>query len=277
MNARPGQQRHDVVLRLLDHQIVGPDGALLGNVDDLELVLEGEDWVVSGLMVGPAALSQRLPGRLGDWLYAVWRRLHPAEDPAVTVVPLEHVVSVDSAVHVGEAAARALSLSFGMELWLRQHVVSRIPGALGEDDQRGPDPRTSARRAGRQGEAPIAPARAPRPGARGVSSVIGRRVVDVDGRAVGTVSELVCVGRPRDEPQAPLRVRFVLYSRHLLASELGYGVDPGQGPSLVRRVVRLWQQHDRLVDVADVAGLETVQGDLRLRSTASPRHPHEQD
>ena len=29
--------RYDAVLRLLDHQIVGPQGELLGNVDDLQL------------------------------------------------------------------------------------------------------------------------------------------------------------------------------------------------------------------------------------------------
>jgi sporulation protein YlmC with PRC-barrel domain len=276
VNARPGQVTHDIVLRLLDHQIVGPDDELLGNVDDLELVNEGGEWLVTGLMVGPAALSQRMPGRLGAWLYAAWRRMHPAEDPAPTVVPIENVVAVDSAVHVDEAAARALAGGFGFELWLREHVVSRLPGALGEDDQRGGDSETSARRARRRADEPIAPTRAPRSGSRGVSSVIGRTVVDAEGHAVGRVGELRCVGRPPNSRQVPLRVRLVLYTRHLTGSELGYSIDSRQGPRLVRRIVRTWQQHDRLVDVDDVADLETVEGDLRLLPSASPRHPHEE-
>jgi N-acetyl-anhydromuramyl-L-alanine amidase AmpD len=74
----------------------------------------------------------------------------------------------------------------------------------------------------------------------------------------------------------PLRVRLVLYTRHLTGSELGYSIDSRQGPRLVRRIVRTWQQHDRLVDVDDVADLETVEGDLRLLPSASPRHPHEE-
>lgn len=265
-----------MVLRLLDHQIVGPDGTLLGNVDDLELVNEGDEWVIPGLMVGPAALSQRMPGLLGEWLYAVWHRMHPADDPAATVVPFENVVAIDSAVHVDEAAARALAGGFGLELWLREFVVSRLPGALGEDDQRRGDSDAGARRVGRRAEEPIAPARAPTSGSRGVSSVIGRTVVDAEGRAVGRVSELRCMGRPHDERQAPLRVRLVLYSPHLMGSELGYSVDRRQGPALVRRIVRTWQQHDRLVDVADVAGLDSVDGDLRLWPSASPRHPHDE-
>lgn len=54
--ARPMSQR--VVLRILDHQVVGPEGELLGNVDDLELVVSHDGWTITALQVGPAALGQ---------------------------------------------------------------------------------------------------------------------------------------------------------------------------------------------------------------------------
>lgn len=266
---------HDVVLRLLDHQVVGPDGSLLGNVDDLELVKQGQGWLVTGLMVGPAALSQRLPGRLGDWLYAAWRRMHPAEDPAPVVVPIENVVLIDSAVHVDEPAAHALTLTFGLELWLREHVVGRLPGAReagGRKPSGGPVPRERERA---RGDLPPRPARAPLDDARGLSSVLGRPVEDAEGRPVGRVSELRCSGGPRGGRQVPLQVESVVYGPHLAASELGYSVDRAQGPALVRRVVRLWQRRDRLVDVARLDGLDDLDGPVRLLPSARPRHPHE--
>ena len=222
MSARRRVELHDVVLRLLDHQLIGPDGTLLGNVDDLELVARGDEWRVTGIMVGPAALSQRMPGRLGDWLHAVWRRLHPAENPVPVVLPIEHVLSIDSAVHVDEPAAQALGLTFGLELWLREHVIGRLPGANaagGEQDRRRADQGETER--GRPGEPPApareppAPARAPLEDARGLSSVIGRPVLDAAGERTGRVREVRCSGRPRGEQQSPLRVERILYTPHL--------------------------------------------------------------
>jgi hypothetical protein len=265
---------HDVVLRLLDHQLVGPDGALLGNVDDLELAHTAEGWLVTGVMVGPAALSQRLPGRLGDWLYAVWRRLHAAEDPTAVVLPIEHVVRIDSAVHVDERGAHALTLTFGLELWLREHVVGRLPGAReagGKEPRRGAAPRHHER----AGDVPPRPARAPLHHARGLGSVLGRPVQDAEGNHLGRVTELRCSGRPRGERQVPLRVESVLYGPHPLASELGYGVGREQGPAVVRGLVRRWQRHDRIVDVAQLERLGDADGTVRLRAAARPRRPRE--
>jgi len=268
-------QDHDVVLRLLDHQIMSPEGGLLGNVDDLELVARGRDWLVTGLMVGPAALSQRLPGLLGDWVYAVWYRLHPAEDPATVVVPIEHVTRIDSAVHLDSAAAQALSQSFGLEVWLRAHVVSRLPGATGDaQGEHGAVP-AHGRRVGRRAVPAPDPARAPLEGASAVSSLVGRSVLSVEGARVGLVSELRCEGAPHDVRQVPLRVASVVYSPHLAGSQLGYSIDRSQGPALVRHVVRLWQRRDRIVLVEQMAGLEAEDGDLRLLPGARPRHPHD--
>ncbi|WP_330473726.1 hypothetical protein [Terrabacter sp. C0L_2] len=267
------EEAQDVVLRLLDHQIVGPDQQLLGNVDDLEVVGGGTQWSVTGIMVGPAALSGRLPGLLGEWVYAVWHRLHPAADPLPVVIPIEHVTSIDSAVHVDPAAAQALTSSFGLEWWLREHVVSRLPWATsGADDltlSGSPSSPTQT------GSGPQPPARVPLRGARGISSILGRDVLTPDGRRAGRVSELRCLGAPREGPQRALQVRWVIFTRHLAASQLGYSVDRRQGPWLVRRLVRAWQQHDRLVEVEHLAGLDAPDDNLTLRSSARARHPHD--
>ncbi|CAN7369738.1 hypothetical protein LJR027_002060 [Terrabacter sp. LjRoot27] len=262
------------MLRLLDHQIVGPDGALLGNVDDLEMISDDTGWLVTGLMVGPAALSQRLPGLLGRWVYAVWRRLHPSSDPTPVVLPLAHVTSIGSVIEVNLAAAQALSSTFGLELWLREHVISRLPGATGDAEQlaTGKQPPSVAETVA--GVLPL-PVRAPLEGARGLSSLIGRTVLAPDGTFVGRVSEVRCVSRPPGHRLDALRARWVVYTRHLAGSELGYSTDRTQGPALVRRLVRIWQRHDRVVAIEHVIGLETTHGALRLDQAAAPRHPHD--
>ena len=276
MTARRADEAHDLVLRLLDHQIVGPDGTLLGNVDDLELIADGPDWLVTGLMVGPAALGQRLPGLLGQWVHAVWRRLHPVQDPRPVVIPIVHVTRIDSSVHVNRAAAEALSVTFGLEAWLREYVVSRLPGASGGEgphEQQGLDP--AMRRVGASQDPPPVPARPPLEGARGVSTFIGRWVLSADGVRAGRVSELRCLGAHHDERQEPMRVALVLYTPHPAGSQLGYSVDREQGPALVRRLVRVWQRHDGVVGVEHVRGLDAVDGELRLTESARPRHPHD--
>ncbi|GAA2038305.1 hypothetical protein GCM10009740_33120 [Terrabacter terrae] len=272
----------DVVLRLLDHQLVGPDGSLLGNVDDLELVRREAGWFVTGVQVGPAALSRRLPGLLGRWVYAVWHRLHPAPDPSALVVPLDHVTSVDSAVHVDDAAARALSAGFGVEHWLRDHVVSRLPGSTGPAGPTGGSGDAAGEEHGEaRGEAaapgrleePQWPIRAPLDGAHPLSRLLGRTVLSYAGTRMGRVCELRCLGPSRDQQQGPLRVRWLLYTPRLSGWQLGYSTDPRQGPWLVRRFLRSRRHRDRIVELEQVQGLEQLEepdGELVLTHSARP-------
>lgn len=68
MTTTSGKRRRDgfdLVLRLLDHQIVGSGGELLGEVDNLEMMEIDGDLMVTGIVVGPAGLGPRLPGKLG--------------------------------------------------------------------------------------------------------------------------------------------------------------------------------------------------------------------
>ena len=79
-------------LRLLDHQILGREQEMVGNVDDVALEERDGRLVAVGLLRGTGAWAQRQPGALGRWGRAIWRRLDPRADPRPLVLPLDHVV-----------------------------------------------------------------------------------------------------------------------------------------------------------------------------------------
>ena len=126
--------RHlDAALNLLDRQIIDPDGRLLGNVDDLELT-ERDDGrlVVTALLTGPGVLGPRLGGRLGHWTVVVWRRLRAEADPKPGRIDAADISSIDSAVHL---SVRPDDPGLdGLERWVDEHVISRIPGATHEPE-----------------------------------------------------------------------------------------------------------------------------------------------
>ena len=264
---------HRVVLRILDHQVVGPDGELLGNVDDLELVVSHDGWNVTALQVGPAALGRRLPGALGRWTVAIWRRLQTSPEAQPARVGIEDVHDISSAITVSESAARALAASFGLELWLREHVVSRIPGAKGggdERDDRGPVPEGGGK----------APRSATKPSGRAVrtgsvSDVIGARVFANDGSELGVVLELLCAEPPSGRRRDHLAVTHLQYGQHAAGSQLGYDAEARQGPLVVGGVVRWWQRSHRVARIEAVADVDLEAGTLRVTSHTSHVHPHE--
>jgi hypothetical protein len=126
--------RHlDAALNLLDRQIIDPDGRLLGNADDLELT-ERDDGrlVVTALLTGPGALGPRLGGRLGQWTVAVWRRLRADSDPEPGRIDAADISRIDSAIHL---SVRPDDPDLdGLERWVDEYVVSRIPGATHEPE-----------------------------------------------------------------------------------------------------------------------------------------------
>ena len=128
MSETVGGRRYDAALQFLDRQIVDPEGRLVAKVDDVELQ-ESPDGrlVVTALLTGPGALGPRLGGRVGDWVAAVWRRLHRSPEPAPGRIAIADVVDIDSAIHIGRRRA-TLGVD-GLERWAYDHVVSRLPGA----------------------------------------------------------------------------------------------------------------------------------------------------
>jgi hypothetical protein len=126
-------RRLDAALNLLDRQIIDPDGRLLANVDDLELT-ESDDGrlLVTAILTGPGVLGPRVGGRLGQWTVAVWRRLHAEEDPKPGRIDAADISRIDSAVHL---SVRPDDPGLdGLERWVDEHVISRIPGATHEPE-----------------------------------------------------------------------------------------------------------------------------------------------
>jgi hypothetical protein len=258
-----GRTPYDLVLRFLDHQVVGPEGELLGKVDGLELVRDGDDLWVTGLAVGIAALADRMPGRLGDWMGAVWRRLHPKQHPLPTVVPIMHVTSIGSSVALDQEASEALARTLGIELWLREHVVSRIPGATGGGDDRDEGSGTPPSNESDRRELD------PRPDGMPITRLLGLPAQGEDGRPLGRVWEIRAVGAPREAPQAPLRVTHVRAARHRFAIDLGYGSDDQQGPALIAGPVRRSQGRDRTIPISDIDLESLDRGVVMLRRSGS--------
>jgi sporulation protein YlmC with PRC-barrel domain len=116
----------DLRLRLLDRQVVDPDGALICKVDDVELTpAEDGGYVVTALLAGPLALGPRLPGRLGRWTVALARRW--SDEPGPRRIPFERVTELGSAV-VLDWSRDQLGIA-RLEDWVRIHVIDRIPGS----------------------------------------------------------------------------------------------------------------------------------------------------
>ena len=124
-------REYDAVLHLLDRQIVDPDGRLVANIDDLELT-EREDGrlVVSALLIGPGALGPRLQHGLGEYVVAIWRRLRQDIEPQPGRIPMSDVVDIGSAVTIGQRLEQVAGPGVnGLETWMREHVIDRLPGA----------------------------------------------------------------------------------------------------------------------------------------------------
>jgi hypothetical protein len=115
-------------LHLLDRQLVDRDGALCGNVDDVELAETPEGaLIVVGLRSGSGALVRRLGARLlGDWL----ERAHKGVDDDGrdhTVVPLARVAEIGPNIRI--SLDRTELASEHVERWVRDHIIEHIPGA----------------------------------------------------------------------------------------------------------------------------------------------------
>jgi sporulation protein YlmC with PRC-barrel domain len=109
---------------LLDRQIVGEDGSVVGKVDDLELRAEGDTFVVDALLVGPEALADRINGPIGKLLRRIGRGFR-AEAPQR--IPMNAIRQVEPTIVVTTAVAHATDSP--SEDWLRRRIIDRIPGA----------------------------------------------------------------------------------------------------------------------------------------------------
>jgi sporulation protein YlmC with PRC-barrel domain len=118
----------DLRLRVLDHQVVDPEGGMVCKVDDVEFA-RGADgtWHVAALLSGPLALGPRLPGRLGRWVTALGRRLSVSAEAQPRRIPWARVRELGSAVVV-DARRDELGMA-ALEDWVRMHLIDPLPGS----------------------------------------------------------------------------------------------------------------------------------------------------
>src|ERR1700712_4551194 len=128
MDGRSNQVEYPLALRLLDHQIDGPDGAAVQKVGDIELEVTDHGIFATALLCGPGALGERLPGLLGQWTVATWRRLSGLEHPRPIRIPLDQVRDIGSGLTITREAAATARQRLSLETWLGQHLVNRLPG-----------------------------------------------------------------------------------------------------------------------------------------------------
>jgi hypothetical protein len=123
-----GGRMIDAGLSLLDRQIIDVDDRFAGNVDDLEFTVpeDGAPYVTA-ILAGPGSLSRRIGGRLGSWIESVHSRLHPLTDPGPASISWGAVTDVGSAIRLSVPRS-ALEVD-RFEVWMREHVIGRIPGS----------------------------------------------------------------------------------------------------------------------------------------------------
>lgn len=119
----------DAAQRLWDIQVVDADDHPVGKVDDLELTVtdDGEPPYVSAVLCGPLAFGPRLGGRLGHWWTRTGEVFQPSERPEPVRIDfgLVDVGKVNLRVAVPDPDVVG---SRRLELWLREHLIGRIPG-----------------------------------------------------------------------------------------------------------------------------------------------------
>jgi hypothetical protein len=114
---------------LLDHQIVGLHGELIGKVDDLEFsdAAPGQATIVTALLSGQIAFGQRMGGLLGRWARTSAQRLRGQRSPESRRFDVALLNAVGHTVELNVPAAELPPAD--LEVWLAQHFVGRIPGS----------------------------------------------------------------------------------------------------------------------------------------------------
>ncbi len=117
----------DLIRSCLDKQLVDRNGNKMGRVDAVILQLEkGKQPTVAFIAVGAVSQAERLHRGLGRYAKAISKRLGIApQDPFR--IPWSKIVAAGIEVIADVDAEKTPALAW--ELWLREKIVGRIPGA----------------------------------------------------------------------------------------------------------------------------------------------------
>jgi sporulation protein YlmC with PRC-barrel domain len=254
-------------LHLLDRQVIhADDGRMVCKVDDLELALDdaGRPYVTA-ILAGPLALGPRIGGVVGRLVTSTTELFRPEEDPGPQRISMRLVSAIAGAVTVGGDPQEA-----ALEHWARRNLIAPLPGS-------GPDSGTgsgSGTGGGTDGGSPQRrrPARlADQPDALRMGEIIGRRVVDAAGAAVGQVADvrLSQDGPMLDETGHALAVAGLIVVPRHTGRLFGYE-RRDKGPALVRSVIRLLHRGSRYATWAQV---DTLAAEIRLAVPAADLSP----
>jgi hypothetical protein len=111
----------------LDKQLIDRNGRKMGRVDGLIMTLDGNSQPrITHVELGAVTQAARLHPRLGRWVAALARKWGRARSDPFRIAWAE-VVPTGNDVTCGVEAEQTPALAW--ELWLREHVIGRIPGA----------------------------------------------------------------------------------------------------------------------------------------------------
>ena len=118
-------------ISILDNQVVDCDDLPIGRVDDLELVVpeEGAAPRVEALLTGSQALGERLGGGIGRTMSAVSARLRVSSAPAGPTRLDPGLIEELEPLLKLSAPLRDLKDVAGLERWLSENVIEKLPGA----------------------------------------------------------------------------------------------------------------------------------------------------
>jgi hypothetical protein len=115
---------------LLDNQIVDSDGLPIGRVDDLEISpsARGCRPRVTALLTGSEALGGRLNGGIGRTISAISGRIRsPSQEHGPTRLDPSLIDELEPRLKL-KRPLRQLEGVAGLERWLSENVIQRLPG-----------------------------------------------------------------------------------------------------------------------------------------------------
>jgi hypothetical protein len=117
---------YDAAFEILDRQLVDVQGRLAGKVDDLGFRFGGAAAYVDTIHSGPGAIAQQVGGKTGRWLAASYRQLREGRDePSTLSFGVVAAIGPELTLSVDRDGLDVMTL----ERWVRDHFISKIPGA----------------------------------------------------------------------------------------------------------------------------------------------------
>lgn len=122
----------DITRDVLDQQLIDRNNTKMGRVDGVVLAIDDNGPpTVHHFELGFAVLAERIHPRLERWLEAIRRRWSVRKE-ARYIVPWSEVAEVTEN-HIKVSIDALQTPAFDWERWLRDKVITRIPGA-GDDE-----------------------------------------------------------------------------------------------------------------------------------------------